>query len=205
MLWGIWSVWWCHPWFAWDSSVPLPIHAYYSFSNEMLLFQRTHGKQLTGPHFLSFPVNRVWSSQTRGHIQVGARRGTLGTEGKNPTSQLLRWVWSWQKGDMEILETNTFKVLWLLPFLKVQNFRNSLTSEVPNCSSLYFPYCYQLPSWLSFPPGELLQYLYSGSYARFPHYGSGFLGCFLLPSYFYALVLKPHSQGVRSLLYTFRF
>ena len=55
--------------------------------------------QLTGPNPVSCPVHREPSSQTRGHIQVGARRGALGTEGKNPTSQLLRWVWSWQKED----------------------------------------------------------------------------------------------------------
>lgn len=48
--------------------------------------------QLTGPNPVSCPVHREPSSQTRGHLQAGARRGPLDVGGGNPTSELLRCV-----------------------------------------------------------------------------------------------------------------
>lgn len=48
--------------------------------------------QSAGPNPVPCPVNRVPGSQTRGHLQVGARRRAVDVGGGNPTSELFRWV-----------------------------------------------------------------------------------------------------------------
>ena len=68
----------------------LPVKWDYFPEEQMEVSLKGPETQLAGPNPVSCPVNRVPSSQTRGHLQDGARRGAMDVGGGNPTSELLR-------------------------------------------------------------------------------------------------------------------
>ena len=205
---------------AWESSVLFHFCDYHllpvkwdhcPISEHMEVLLKGPQTQLAGPNPVSRPVNRVPRSQTRGHLQVGARRRAMDVGGGNPTSEVLRWAsvtWAdaghGSRSQFSLGDWCLWKALNVWSCLERVD-RSSFNTW--NAISEYEPGQHPLPSLLGFLAGELSTLLpsspHSGSYPRLHSQEPRFLSYFFPFLIFCASSVLPSPHLFHP--YVFRF